>query len=614
MRGRWAASLGAIALAATGASLAARSLSAQSQDRDAPESLLPEGFGDPAPPPPPQDRPQQQQAPTTPAPAPVRRPGEIVQPLPGLPTAPGLPAPGPTPTPTPTATPLTPAELLQYDLPDYARRSTARVGAIGLAEGGMPANAFGNADGRFLQGLMRRLDAPIASRWLSITLRRMLVSRLDTPVQVNGADFAAERAWLLLRMGEAQAARDVVNGVDTENFTPKLDQVAMQVAMATADPAMLCPLQPFAMARSRDTGWRLAEAMCAGLAGEPSKAGRLIDAARRQRAATGIDLLLAEKVLGAGAQGRRAVTIEWDGVDRLSAWRWGLATASGVAVPDNLITTAGPQVRGWAARAAGIAPALRLRAADWAASQGVLSNLAMVDLWGQIEDAEEASNSDSSVARDLRAAYTSADMGERVSLLTQLWSEASDPRQRHARMVLAARAAAMVRPSEAQAGAAGDLVAAMLTAGLDRPAARWRAVVEPSSHAWALIALTDPDLPGRLGSGEVDGYRGTSHERRAQMFFAGIAGLGRMDEGSIPSLAQSFGVAIGAENGWVRAIRTAAERREPATVVLLAAVGMQTPDWRGVSPAALFHIVAALRQVGLEGEARMIAAEAVSRT
>ncbi|HTG39358.1 hypothetical protein [Sphingomonas sp.] len=603
MRVRWAASLGAIALALGGVALAA-----QSQDRDAPESLLPEGFGDPAPA---QPRPRPAPAqPGTPAPAP--RTGEIVQPLP---TAPA-PSPTPTPTPTPsaTATPMSAAELLAYDLPDYARRSTARVGAIGLADGGLPADAFGAADGRYLQGLMRRLDAPIASRWLSITLRRMLVSRLDTPRGVGGADFAAERAWLLLRMGEATAARDVVNGVDTENFTPKLEQVAMQVALANADPAMLCPLQPFAMARSRETGWRLVEAMCAGLSGEPTRAGRLIDAARRQRAARGVDLLLAEKVLGAGAQGRRAVTIEWDGVDRLSAWRWGLATATGVAVPDELMDESGLQVRGWAALAPAVAPVARLRYADWAASQGVLSNLAMVDLWSQIEDADDRTATDASIARDLRSASSSADMAERVSLLSRMWDDAADPRQRFARQVLAARAAAGVRPSAEQAAAAGDLIASMLTAGLDRPAARWARHVDAGSHAWALIALADPDARGMVGAGAVSNYRGTADARRAQMFMAGIAGLGRVEPSDVPSLAQTFEVPINADNAWVRAIRGAAGRREAATVVLLAAIGTQSADWSGIAPQTLFHIVAALNAVGLEGEARMIAAEAVARS
>ena len=48
-------------------------------------------------------------------------------------------------------------------------------------------------------------------------------------------------------------------------------------------------------------------------------------------------------------------------------------------------------------------------------------------------------------------------------------------------------------------------------------------------------------------------------------------------------------------------------------VVVLAAIGMQTPRWDGVPPAMLYRIVGALRAVGLEGEARMIAAEALAR-
>ncbi len=48
-------------------------------------------------------------------------------------------------------------------------------------------------------------------------------------------------------------------------------------------------------------------------------------------------------------------------------------------------------------------------------------------------------------------------------------------------------------------------------------------------------------------------------------------------------------------------------------MLLLAAVGMQTRLWQGVPPEALYHIVTAMRAVGLEAEARMIAAEALAR-
>ena len=155
--------------------------------QDTPESLLPPGFDDPAP---------------TPAPAP-----------------------GPAPAPTRAAAPVAPVEgvtlpldnslgnvaegevpqaatvdLSRYELPEFARHSLDRVGVLAAGNTAFPADSFGRSDGRWLQVLMRRMNAPIASRWASIVLRRALMSPLDTPANVNGADFAADRAWALLRM------------------------------------------------------------------------------------------------------------------------------------------------------------------------------------------------------------------------------------------------------------------------------------------------------------------------------------------------------------------------------------------------------------------------------
>jgi hypothetical protein len=70
---------------------------------------------------------------------------------------------------------------------------------------------------------------------------------------------------------------------------------------------------------------------------------------------------------------------------------------------------------------------------------------------------------------------------------------------------------------------------------------------------------------------------------------------------------------LGARDLWSARIDRAARDREVGTVALLAGAGMQTTDWYGVPPAHLFRIVRALRIVGLEFEARMIAAEAIAR-
>ena len=69
------------------------------------------------------------------------------------------------------------------------------------------------------------------------------LAKTRAPRDVNPVDWVAERAWLLLRLGEADAARMLVAGVDTDKFTPKMTQVAVQSALANADPSGLCPLQ-----------------------------------------------------------------------------------------------------------------------------------------------------------------------------------------------------------------------------------------------------------------------------------------------------------------------------------------------------------------------------------
>ena len=128
------------------------------------------------------------------------------------------------------------------ELPEHARRDPWVVGRLDPVKLGLGVNPWGTASGAFLSSLMRRTDTPIASRWAHIALRNALLAKVRAPRNVNPVDWVAERAWLLLRMGEADAARMLVSGVDVDKFTPKMFQVAVQSALANADPAGLCPL------------------------------------------------------------------------------------------------------------------------------------------------------------------------------------------------------------------------------------------------------------------------------------------------------------------------------------------------------------------------------------
>nr|WP_240502012.1 hypothetical protein [Sphingomonas panacis] len=580
--------------------------------QSSPQSILPPGFGEPAPAPSPRATPRA----AAPVSAVIRTPPSPLAPQ--LPDSNGAPPPeplasaAPTPMPTGTPTPGVIANPVRYDMPSYARRWIGRVGPIDLAAGGLPATAFGTAPGRYVEALMRGLNLPIASRWLSIALRRALVSHVDTPPGINGADFAAERAWLLLRMGESVAGRAVVQSVDNQDYTPKLYEIAMQSALANGDPAELCPLAEGGYALGFERGWVLARAMCAGLAGLPGKAQPLIAAAGKNRVATGIDLLLAQKIAGSGARGRQAVTIEWDGVDRLTAWRYGLAMASATEIPTPLLDGASRNVMAWRAQSPLLAAHVRAPAAEIAAARGVFSSAALVDLYGAVAEEGDDSLPEAAIARDLQTAYSGGDIATRLAAIKSLWDAPKSASARYARLVLTAGAAARV-PVRAQGADADRLVASMLAAGHDVTAQKWRGAVATSSDAWAMLALADPEAR-RYAYSAVSNYAGTGDATlKRKMFFAGLAGLGRISPGDIEQGAQALDVRIGQENAWTRALARAATANQPGTVVLLAAVGMQTPAWSGVSPEALYHIIAALRAVGLEGEARMIAAEAIAR-
>jgi hypothetical protein len=373
----------------------------------------------------------------------------------------------------------------------------------------------------------------------------------------------------------------------------------------------LCPLVQPGRALNDEPIWPLADAMCAALEGDAGRASQLIDQARGRSGAGGIDILLAEKVIGAGLDTRRAVSIEWNSVDSLNSWRFGMASATGLPIPARLIDAAGPTVRAWQARAPMVPIEDRTAAAETAAALGVFSNPSLVEMYSLIADSTDPSDIEASVGGRLRRAYVARQVDDRVGAMKSLWDEAKGPEQHFARLILTASAAARVPPSSGRKDRAADLIASMLTAGLDRPAARWGAVVDAmgddGDRAWAMLALASARPSVDLSPRRVAAFADRDGGHRGRMLVAGLAGLGRLADPA------ALGLDTAPRSRWAQMIDAAARSRQPGTVVLLAGVGMQTADWRGVPPEHLYHIVNALRQVGREYEARMIAAEALSR-
>ncbi len=603
------------------------------------ESLLPPGFDDK--PAAPVRKPQSPPRPAASAPAPTRtgapavvnvqRPASsptaqavsvpTVQPLPGNP-APAAAAPVAAANGTGDIDPALIDQLIasakpRADIPPHAQRSLSRVGFFDQADGGFPAVSSHYLNGPFVAGLLTSMRGDLVSRWGHILLRRALASRLDTPVGMNGADWAALRAQVLLRMGEADAARAMVQEVDSGFYTRTLEDAAMGSFLATADPVGLCPITALTAAGRPGWDWTLTRAICTAFTGgEGAPALAVLDNAMRKGTAPKIDILLAQKFAGAASQGHRAVKIEWAGVDSLTPWRTGLALATGLEPPEALRKQAGAAYAVLAVRAPMLPLTARAAAADIAAERGILSSAAMVDLYSEIRALDEPDRTWGPLADTLRSAYLAADVADRLAAIRNLWGDASDPDRAYSRLVLTAYAAARITPDANLSGDAKGLIASMLTAGLDRNAARWASMVPVGSEAWGLIALAAPaksaaisaDTLGTFQSGDT-----STGGLRSRFLLAGLMGLGRVDPATARRVTDDLKLDLARETRWTRAIDAAAASENTVLVALLAGFGMQGSGWDKMTPLHLYHIVAALRRAGLEGEARMIAAEAVAR-
>jgi hypothetical protein len=584
--------------------------------QESPESLLPPGFRDPSAPPPPVLPPKQNAPATSSGPQttsgsesnPNQRPSSSSS--------------------STSKTSKTDDSKLQtddeeeleevrivFDVPPAGRRSLNQVGIISEARGGFAPTAFGTADGAYLNSIVKATNGPLASRWGSIMARRLLASRTDKPENVNGADWVAERAWLLLRMGDSVVARQLVQQVDPGNYTERLYKVSMQTFLANGDLGGMCPLAEGGANKTDDPTWKMARPICASLAGEQGTATALLNQARTKKYASGIDFLLAEKAVGAGTNGRRAVKVEWNKVTDFNGWRFGVAYATGITPPSPLLAGSGLHLNGWMAQLPMININTRMSAATGAASLGVLSNNAIVDIYSRAIDDEDVSPANKDLAETLANAYTGGSDTDKVSAMSSLWDKGDKGGTLQAMLVLTARSAALVKPSSDQAGQSDRLIASMMTAGLDTPAARWADVVKGGSLGWGILAVGAPGMQGKISYSQLDDFYDNDNSdnvHKSGLLIAGLAGLDRVDTQAQQDFIEKLEINATRSSRWSQAITSAAENGQPGTVVLLAAAGMQAKDWTRIPPEHLYYITRSLRLVGLEAEARMIAAEAVT--
>ncbi len=557
---------------------------------------------------------------------PVRVTAPVAAPIAAPPAADAVSAPAPTGE-TPNAVPALPSLLTGAPAspsgPDpFATAQSGGdihvLGPLSVAMGGYGMDLFATSNGPFLAALANRIVAPGASRWGNILLRRALLTESAAPVNIAPADWAAARALLLMHIGEIDGARALVDAVPVDRYTPALYRVAAQVALAAADIGGLCPIASTGVALSRDPLWKLAVGMCAAIQGDDITSARVFDDLRGdEETVDGFDVRLGERVATISGGAGRATNIEWSEAPRLTPYRFGVATAAGVAVPPEKLAELGPARFGWLVRAAGVAPEVRLVSLRPAAVAGSVSASELVSGITALSPAEPAEDS---AAGHLRTAFAGGSEGDRRSALMAIWASGDAADGRYGALIESAMAAARLPVSADSVAQSADIIAALLSIGDLDGARRWWPVADKAegkvrARAWALLATG-----GAMGSAsgfsvDLSAFKdwrsaAAADPRHAALLMAGLAGLG-IAKGSEWDGVRAELIPASATR-WSRAIDAAATAGRGGEVAILAATGMQG-GWRDVPPLHLAHILAALVKVGRGEEARLIAAEAVTR-
>jgi hypothetical protein len=289
--------------------------------------------------------------------------------------------------------------------------------------------------------------------------------------------------------------------------------------------------------------------------------------------------------------------------------------------PDRLLNSASTQLRAFQARSPLLTPQQRLNSALIATGLGVFSSQSLLDLFSAIYDSTDPDELSTTDAWQVRQAFVGKDPDTRMAAIRKLLAIGKDGLNKEATRALVARAATLVDPDPKLAKDAPDLISAMLAAGYDQAAARWTNAVgrmdnEDSDRCWAMLALAAPDV-ANVGTSRLNAFIGRDKSPgrlRSAFLVAGLAGLGRIDANTANSLNRRYGLGLSWQSSWTRMIDAAAGRGQAGTVMVMTGTGFQTPRFEQLPAAHMFHAITALKRTGQDFTARMIAAEALSRT
>jgi hypothetical protein len=507
--------------------------------------------------------------------------------------------------------------------PDYA--GTLQEGA-----GGFPVDMWRGTDRGLVERLLPKLSPAVASPAMRDLTRRLLLTNAEAPEgKSSGVNLFGARADRLMAMGltsdaAALLALEPISGADALAAHQRIDSLLL----AGDDDGACKAVNDTRKIASGNTEWQKAQVFCQLRAGENDQASLGLDLLREQSVNDPAFFTLIDVLSGSKAA-------KLDSLPAPSALDLAMLRAANIPIPRDATQTQVTAVLAVIARDQAIDAPLRLAAAEQAAAAGGLPIEELQKAYtsipyapGDLANAIEISSRDpgpGSRAMLYQAAGGAPDMVQRAHIV-----DAALDRARHQGGYLLAVQVNLpdllsIAPADSLAWFAADAGRALYSAGHFEQANAWlglaqqRAASDPQAAAaasalavYARIAGVGPALSWDAAA--VAKWRqaqaaGTPGSDPAARLFAIFEGLGEPIGGSWSLIGQDSATQVPDSALWFNLGDAAAKHRIGETVLLsLFALGDAGPG--GANPIMLSRSILALRQVGLDSEARSLAIEA----
>ena len=575
-----------------------------------------------------------------------------------------------TPAP-PTVTPATPAPAPQPapGISTQVQEGTLQaidadaVGTLSAAEGGFGETMWQGTPRALIDALLPRLPVGVESVAMRGLARRLLLSaavppkaedRTDGKADGKAGGLIAKRIGLLVAMGDLAAAESLLAVTPSRGDDPALARIEADVRLLANDNARACGL---AAAHIRDTDspfWQKALIFCQALAGEHAKAALGVGLLRELGTDDKVFFALVDALAGGGAPSAKPIPAKdaktgkdarpapkiLDSMPSPTPLTLAMARAANLPLPADVLALNQPAVLRVVATSPGGPIEMRLEAGERAEAAGTLPTETLRQLYMAVNFSEEALANPLSRAEAESGPLSRALLYRTALVQTVPTAQAEAVSRAFALARKGGRYPSAVRtftpilkripPSTELIWFAPEMVRAALVGGEAEMAKAWFGILRASAlfnpESASAVAALRPVL--RLAGSEEtadwkpadfatwwDGTRGRPEGRkRAELLFSLLDAFGdAAPEALWAGLlegAQRVTAALPQPALWFR-LRDAAAAGRPGETVLLSLLTLGDSGPAAAEPVQLHDVLARLKAIQREADARALAVEAV---